>query len=150
MYRDFDSETGIGAGSRGIKAEVAVRVVPVSNTVVSDTSTATVVTPRRAVAAIACRVPNSSPETVPDSGQLNRGVPGSRQSGPPKDGVMDEKKGTVLVPVNESRAELPPILAGRHTAAVERRCEASTSPSPTSSNAGSLGAEHGVTGGTLR
>ena len=31
---------------------------------------------------------------------------------------MDEKK-TELVPVSETRAELPPILAGRHTAAVE-------------------------------
>ena len=31
---------------------------------------------------------------------------------------MVEKK-TELVPVNETRAELPPILAGRHTAAVE-------------------------------
>ena len=32
---------------------------------------------------------------------------------------MDEKKSTELVPVSETRAELPPILAGRHTAAVE-------------------------------
>ena len=32
---------------------------------------------------------------------------------------MDEKKSTELVPVNESRAELPPILVGRHTPAVE-------------------------------
>ena len=32
---------------------------------------------------------------------------------------MDEKKSTELVPVSEARAELPPILAGRHTAAVE-------------------------------
>ena len=32
---------------------------------------------------------------------------------------MDEKKATELVPVSETRAELPPILAGRHTAAVE-------------------------------
>ena len=39
--------------------------------VVSDSSTATVVTPRRAVDAIACRVPNSSEERVPNSGQLN-------------------------------------------------------------------------------
>ena len=31
---------------------------------------------------------------------------------------MDEKK-TELVPVSETRAELPPILAGRATAAVE-------------------------------
>jgi hypothetical protein len=32
---------------------------------------------------------------------------------------MDEKKSTELVPVSDARAELPPILAGRHTAAVE-------------------------------
>ena len=32
---------------------------------------------------------------------------------------MDEKKSTELVPVSETRAELPPILAGRHTTAVE-------------------------------
>src|SRR5208337_5032818 len=32
---------------------------------------------------------------------------------------MDEKKSTELVPVNETRAELPPILVGRHTPAVE-------------------------------
>ena len=32
---------------------------------------------------------------------------------------MDEKKSTELVPVSETRAELPPILVGRHTAAVE-------------------------------
>src|SRR5512133_3254727 len=32
---------------------------------------------------------------------------------------MDEKKGTVLVPVTETREELPPILVGRHTPAVE-------------------------------
>ena len=32
---------------------------------------------------------------------------------------MDEKKSTELVPVSETRAELPPILAGRHTAAVD-------------------------------
>jgi site-specific recombinase XerC len=32
---------------------------------------------------------------------------------------MDEKKGTVLVPVTETRAELPPILVGRVTPAVE-------------------------------
>ena len=38
--------------------------------------------------------------------------------GPTKDGVMVEKK-TELVPVSDARAELPPILAGRHTAAVE-------------------------------
>ena len=31
---------------------------------------------------------------------------------------MVEKK-TELVPVSDARAELPPILAGRHTAAVE-------------------------------
>ena len=37
---------------------------------------------------------------------------------------MVEKK-TELVPVSEMRAELPPILAGWHTAAVECRCEAS-------------------------
>ena len=30
-----------------------------------------------------------------------------------------EKATTELVPVSETRAELPPILAGRHTAAVE-------------------------------
>ena len=28
---------------------------------------------------------------------------------------MDEKKSTELVPVSETRAELPPILVGRHT-----------------------------------
>ena len=51
---------------------------------------------------------------------MSRGVPSEHQQiGPPKDGVMDEKKSTELVPVNETRAELPPILAGRHTAAVE-------------------------------
>ena len=32
---------------------------------------------------------------------------------------MDEKKSTELVPVSETQAELPPILAGRHTPAVE-------------------------------
>ena len=32
---------------------------------------------------------------------------------------MDEKASTELVPVSDARAELPPILAGRHTAAVE-------------------------------
>ena len=32
---------------------------------------------------------------------------------------MDEKKATELVPVSETRAELPPILVGRHTPAVE-------------------------------
>ncbi len=32
---------------------------------------------------------------------------------------MDEKKSTELVPVSDARAELPPILAGWHTAAVE-------------------------------
>ena len=32
---------------------------------------------------------------------------------------MDEKKSTELVPVTETRAELPPILVGRHTPAVE-------------------------------
>ncbi len=32
---------------------------------------------------------------------------------------MDEKKGTVLVPVTETRATLPPILVGRVTPAVE-------------------------------
>ena len=32
---------------------------------------------------------------------------------------MDEKNATELVPVSETRAELPPILVGRHTPAVE-------------------------------
>src|SRR4051812_42910901 len=39
--------------------------------------------------------------------------------GPPEDGAMDEKKATELVPVNATRAEMPPILVGRHTPAVE-------------------------------
>ena len=51
---------------------------------------------------------------------MSRGVPSSPEDRPPKDGVMDgEKAKTELVPVSETRAELPPILAGRHTAAVE-------------------------------
>ena len=32
---------------------------------------------------------------------------------------MDEKKATELVLVSDARAELPPILVGRHTPAVE-------------------------------
>src|SRR5512135_2728779 len=36
---------------------------------------------------------------------------------------MDEKKGMVLVPVVESRAELPPILVGRVTPAVQAQVE---------------------------
>jgi hypothetical protein len=39
------------------------------------------------------------------------------QIGPAKDEVMVEKK-TELVPVSDTRVELPPILAGRATAAV--------------------------------
>jgi len=50
---------------------------------------------------------------------MSRGVPDhAPKVGPTKDGVMVETK-TELVPVSDARAKLPPILAGRHTAAVE-------------------------------
>ncbi len=58
---------------------------------------------------------------LPSSEPPKRAGEGHRSPkiGPPKDGVMDEKKSTELVPVSDARAELPPILAGRHPAAVE-------------------------------
>ncbi len=39
--------------------------------------------------------------------------------GTPKDGIMDAKTSTELVPVAAATLELPPILVGRHTSAVE-------------------------------
>jgi len=49
---------------------------------------------------------------------MSRGVPLNSGERAAKGRVMVETK-TELVPVSESQPELPPILAGRHTAAVE-------------------------------
>ena len=69
----------------------------------------------------------SDPEETPrrpHSGELNIGeCHRSPKIGPPKDGFMDEKKVIELVPVNQTQAELPPILVGpppRACAAVAR------------------------------
>src|SRR5271157_3395715 len=45
-------------------------------------------------------------------------APDLGRAGRQRNGVMVETK-TELVPVSDAKAELPPILAGRHTAAVE-------------------------------